>query len=164
LKSITKYRAPSWAWASVEGEVSYLLMDAKIHTVCYVIEIQMTGPTGLLNSPGQVVFGYCRLEGHMVPTLGWERNSRNYSMTFSSVIDTDDNSTIWTGDVDYFPDITPRLPLQNVMCMPLVKYEIDKESSLEFYAGLILEPSDSSIDEYRRISTFRKTRALHGLP
>lgn len=159
LKSIAKYRAPSWSWASVDGEVSYLFSDAGLVQICDVIRIQTIGPGGSLNSPGQVLSGSCRLRGHMMPALGWKRTGRTYSLILPSNSRDGGEGVVWMGDVDYFPDVTPRLPLENAMCLPLVECQYKKEKNLVHYkvcAGLVLQPVDHSLDEYRRVGIFRE--------
>ena len=59
-----KYRAPSWSWASVEGEVLYVAVDDNISTAVDILEAE----TELLGHDrhGQVTGGWIKIRGPLL--------------------------------------------------------------------------------------------------
>jgi hypothetical protein len=64
----SKYRAPTWSWASIEGPVSYDLQALGwIEMVHVDILDYLRVPNSPLNPPGTLTGGYLTVRGLLMP-------------------------------------------------------------------------------------------------
>lgn len=65
-RRVENYRAPSWSWASIEGEVEMMLVEraAKPESLIEIEEAKTT-PFSSIDDTAEVINGYIRLKGQL---------------------------------------------------------------------------------------------------
>lgn len=130
------YRAPSWSWASVDGQILYenwVLFDSWSPLVS-ILHAQVTTVDG--NKPGQVSHGLLRLRGTLFKPEALAKNRMEGSIspgkTMMTYIDLEISSCM-------------QLPADGVFCLPLIR----SRGTLHGLRGLLLRACDDGVDRGR---------------
>jgi hypothetical protein len=141
------YRAPTWSWASVDGEVwshPISLMDGE-EILVNIIEavVQNAGS----NTTGSVVSGSIKMRG-MLKQARWFYLDEDelHILLFDGRGPTDINDSI------AYPDCVETFKGNEIWCVPVHRFEVD-EGDWRIY-GLILEKT-SVKGEYQRLGAFK---------
>ena len=142
------YRAPTWSWASVDGEVwghpISLMEGEEILVTILEAVVQNAGP----NTTGSVVSGYIKMRG-MLKQARWVylEEDEMHILLFDGRGPTDVN------DSAAYPDCGEVSKEDEVWCLPVHRFEV-VEGDWRIY-GLVLEKTSSEKAEYRRIGVFK---------
>lgn len=142
----SKYRAPSWSWASVERQI--IPIDNKDHSIAkgdIFIEILHAETTPIsVELLGQVEDGHILVRGHIIPTK-WQSTGNN---EFHLILgETPKDERGW-----FYPDIEKSELPHDCWCLPVYL-----SSHLDFYEqelhGLVLT---KIADHPRGLNVFRR--------
>lgn len=142
------YRASTWSWASVDGEVwshpISLMEDEEILVTILEASAQNSGP----NITGSVVSGYIKMRG-ILKQARWVylEDDEIYILLFDGRGPTDVNDSI------AYPDYREVSKDDEVWCLPVHRFEIEK-GDWRIY-GLVLQKTFSEKGEYGRIGVFK---------
>ncbi len=133
------YRAPSWSWASVDGDVEYSAVDSNISSAVDIIDAQIE----LLghDKHGQVKGGWIKISGALLFA-----NSTAEHRAQSNAAEILDESGHKIGSCHF--DVKESVP-RPVSCL-LIRLE---NRPSPHYRALILEATENVPGEYRRIGT-----------
>ncbi|KAL2055201.1 hypothetical protein ABVK25_004539 [Lepraria finkii] len=140
------YRAPSWSWASVDGEVSAgtVSYDGILITVT---SAKVTPATN--DETGQVEDGYFVLRGKLSP-------ARLYRHATIDELQLRVNTKELELGCSVYPDVEPGDISAALICLPIMEYMVDQEP---WIWGLILEADQLGKGFYKRFGMFM----AHGL-
>ncbi|PMD40055.1 HET-domain-containing protein [Hyaloscypha variabilis F] len=158
--SPTKYRAPTWSWAAVDGRVEFLVKQPRpgytITALSNVQTISTTGVNGKRSSTGQIKDGFCCIWGPTRAVLRYERFGNEHRLILNDPLSED----LYLAD--FFPDVIIKDKPVGLECLPLLFYHHEAhvesenyEETRHFVAGLVIQPTGDFRDEYRRIGIFR---------
>ena len=144
----TKYRAPSWTWASMDGMVLYPVASRSSKDTCVeVIDISIkykTDPYGLVES------GNLKLRGFLVKGM-LHRSKEHWDRTSCTVTGLHSEFTIGSASFD------ERLPqvdgvLEEIYCLPVVE-------TVDRMEGLLLRAMEEiGRGVFRRLGSFQISR------
>ncbi|KAL8787745.1 MAG: hypothetical protein Q9213_002065 [Squamulea squamosa] len=139
----TQYRAPTWSWAALDGQV----MPGRPNTVRNLIFIEeaKTDPLVLENPLGQLKFGWIRLRGVLLPGIikPTESSADRFNVYFSA-----DNVTT---DHWIYPDFQDEVFNQSIFCL-IVSTRNQYDGTL--VQGLALHCTDTVKATYKRVGLF----------
>jgi hypothetical protein len=159
---IQDYRAPSWSWASIDGEITdYPISNmegAKI--LIEVLEVQ--SHTVNADPTSQCTGGLLRLRAFLKPAK-WEKvgGDELYFLIFGSEGSEGSGGSGSSGDGIYegiyqsiaFPDYIDISQSPDIFCVPIHTFELNDEESRTY--GLILEGSGEGGNVFRRVGQFK---------
>jgi hypothetical protein len=114
-KVCTKYRAPSWSWASVDGRVAHLarrLITCSTVAASKLGTIQTLGTDGQRCSTGQIKDGFCRISGPLRECLRYEKQGNTHRLVLTEELSN------YCEYVDFFQDtIVEEMPSISLACL-----------------------------------------------
>ncbi|MCJ1401959.1 hypothetical protein MMC11_005176 [Xylographa trunciseda] len=131
------WRAPSWSWASIDGPVFFrspLKLDRS--TALHILNTEVTPAEGEIDNYGQIIFGKIQLVCTLLKLKYFINSPSNDHFCLIK-----DKTANLYHDVEAFKD--SRL----LTCLPIYLSEQDN-------IGLILERSEGSRGEYRRVGKY----------
>lgn len=153
---IQDYRAPSWSWASIDGEITdYPISNMEgAKTLIDVLDVQ--SHTVNADATSQCTGGLLRLRAFLKPAK-WEKleDDELYFLIFDS------GGSGGSGDGTYegiyqsiaFPDYIDISQSPNIFCLPIHTFELNDEESRTY--GLILEGGWEGGNVFRRVGQFK---------
>ena len=140
------YRAPSWSWANMDGQIDFPKLSGKASEAVTLIGIQVEPRTG--DSTGELVGGSLTVTCFVYP-VSYSVDSKKFESPRFGL----EHSTFQTA----FPDIKPTSTDTELYCVPLFKSQPEgtaftTEASL--YC-LILRRSDRIVDAFERWGTLQ---------
>lgn len=139
------YRAPTWSWASMDGQVVTGNRDPNNWRLLPTLLDGNIIPVGA-DPTGQVSNGHIRAQGVLRPVT-WDCNwsGRIYQLLLDGV--TPDYSTFWPDDIRSLPNV-------EVYCFPILDRYMETTRTVD---GLVLVKTTdgNSNNEYKRIGSFR---------
>ncbi|VUC24993.1 unnamed protein product [Clonostachys rosea] len=112
-RRVETYRAPSWSWASIEGEVGMPMVERAANPgILIEIEEAKVTPLSSIDDTAEVIDGYIRLKGHLFKAeiLGRDADLQRFSLRFlvdgmvvGGVIHSDEPVTAKHTSVVYLP-------------------------------------------------------------
>ena len=149
---ISKARAPSWSWASVDEEVAFNTMTEDSYLLITLAEIHAahsnTDPFGRMLDPG-----FITLRGHLVAAHLYRRRD-SLSQSWHLIM----NDCMFL--VQAYGDRTNALPEdgKQVFCLALKLYPIfdsnDSSRHELILLGLLLEKIELTMEHFRRVGHF----------
>jgi len=143
------YRAPTWSWASVDGEVwchPISLIDGE-EILVDIIEAVVQDAESNTTAIGSVVSGTIKIRGMLKQTrLVYLDEDELYILLFDGRGPTDLNDSI------AYPDCVETTKCNELWCVPVHRFEVE-EGDWRIY-GLVLQ-STSVKGEYQRVGVFR---------
>lgn len=147
------YRAPSWSWASVDGEI----MDYPISNIdgakllIQIKEIQTYAVN--VDTTGQCKGGLLRLRAFLKPAkCSKVEDDDLHFITFDSE---DSGGGMYEGlyQTFAFPDYVDISQSPDIFCMPIHTFEFGEEESRTY--GLILEKTGEDEATFKRVGQFK---------
>ena len=145
----TRYRAPSWSWASVEGVVKLYASSRAGDVLITVINANVV--FGSKHATGQVSDGYIKLRGHLVPTNGrWDTNTSGVPVERQKFRGSREQDWRWLHcAIDVHRNDTTR----GIFLLPILSH--DDGSRKTTTRGLILTPRSKGDNSFVRLGLFR---------
>ncbi|KAF7861851.1 hypothetical protein EAF04_007733 [Stromatinia cepivora] len=145
----TVYRAPSWSWASIDGEILYLSgWNFGADVYCPLINIlEVVTEIVSKDELGQVEGGHIKLLGQIIDLeIIRIEGKKDYDSDSQTVLINGKATKIRLYENDYNMELTT--PTNQFCCLPL---DIRQQQGLYFFNGLVLECLDVTDNVYRRI-------------
>ncbi|CAG9989394.1 unnamed protein product [Clonostachys byssicola] len=133
-RRVEKYRAPSWSWASIEGQVGMMTVERAANPESLIeIEEAKTTPFSSINDTAEVINGYIRLTGQpfTAEILGRDEEAGRSELKFQI-----DGKVVGGTVLSDEPIIAKHT---SVVCLPV--YRENREIG-EFLCSLILKPAE----------------------
>lgn len=163
-----EYRAPSWSWAAIDGQITNLSMDANEETSTLKIlnAETISAIDGSSGSAGQLKWGWIRVQGALkLAQIGTLSNKSN--------VDAKLTNQYGYADVSFYlllydehcklagwivPDTLKNLNKEPITCLRIIVQPV-KGSGIELIheprvRGLALRPTGLQANEYRRVGYF----------
>ena len=153
------YRAPSWSWASIDGNTLMRTPDTVQDSLSLIEIAGADVRTATEDRTGQVQNGSIKIIGMLVPAayhLDAGRSSGG-RLIVASIGSSKEFNTF----VDF--DVRPDAAIDDLMCLPFYHYllpEVNGEKSEAGVEGLLLRKNDTMATCYQRIGLF----TVHGRP
>lgn len=148
------WRAPTWSWASVEGEISFAgPQGATYNSLIDIIDCEVV-PIGK-SVFGQLKKGSMIARGMLTPIewTRWWRPGRQWD-GFDPPLRLQIKGEPLIRSV-LFPDELHELPTKNLFALPLIEYEYDNNGQTECQQrGLLLSETESSTGNYKRLGLY----------
>jgi hypothetical protein len=151
------YRAPSWSWASVDGEIVAFPRGSVFQTVIEAVEVTPQYP---VSAPfGQVIKGSLTIHAWLA-VVDWVKDDddehpdeQSYPPTIY-LFDSQSGSRDIEANASMFePDVLFEVPQsKQLICLFLFMSGMKKKRAMA--GGLVLEPIEEKQDTYRRIGVF----------
>lgn len=137
------YHAPTWSWASLDGQVSFQAPFSDGQDLIHILD-STTNP--LSEDPfGQVTGGFIRLQGNLVPVSITAANRFSSAEMVAVTINGQSISTLCRPDI-----VDDPLP-ERLYCLPIRSYRCTTGYVATQRLGcLVLAPTGISPGEYRR--------------
>ena len=148
----SSYRAPSWSWASMDGQVDFEVYSHKRQALAFAESVEVTTVTD--DAFGAVRDGVLRIRGQVFHGIhGTDEEFRHLASEIAHV-DCLPNGSVHN---DIYPDSKSEAASDSLCCMPIIVHSF---SGFVDFISLILKPSDRQGMYERwgllRTSTYRK--------
>lgn len=160
-RSVAHYRAPTWSWASTEGEIYYLYglkfplflgqeSEVAIHFAAKVLSASCTPST--IDPYGQVSGGYVELETGMIPALypAIKDNLNRYCPAISLEVDCLSPLKIGVEDFDFKHEAIAHSGKAGLYCAVLELGHLGHPGH-ESAWFLLLAPTGNASGEWKRV-------------
>jgi hypothetical protein len=155
----SRYRAPSWSWASVDGKVLLTTPHIDEDILALVEIVSADVKTVTEDRTSQVQNGFLTVTGVLIPTAYHLDASRSSGGRL--VVASMGSSKEFNIFVDF--DVHPNEAVEDLLCLPFFHYlspEADGEKGEAGVEGLVLRKNGSSTSCYFRVGIF----SMHGRP
>jgi len=139
------YQAPTWSWASIIGQVNFGFVQLSKEKCIAVQHIEVTNRDG--NEMGQVITGYLRLKGALIPSSIMIDKDRLPATETHLYIEVRGFTYYFVPDTS--EELDEKFTNERCFCAPC-DYE---EGFSSWMIGLVLKPSGKK-GEYQRVGMF----------
>jgi hypothetical protein len=147
------YRAPSWSWASVDGNVLMRTPETDEDNLTLIEIASADVKTIMEDRTGQVQNGFITVTGVLIPAAYHLDASRSSGGRL--VVASMGSSKEFNIFVDF--DVHPNEAVEDLLCLPFSHYllaEVDGEKGKAGVEGLVLRKNGSSASFYFRVGIF----------
>ena len=147
------YRAPSWSWASLEGEAENHRPCTDCVAMASMESVKISSVTG--DATGAIKEGILNLKCRTHPSFCHSRDGLSLKLSIESLDLPPSTGISESNSITAYADIDSTELPKNLLCAPL-KYHNGSDKNTVFLktAGLIIQPSPHQEGSYERVGMF----------
>ena len=153
------FRAPSWSWASVDGEVAGVVgvNDTLERTLIEVLDVQMNNLENDITT--HIKSGELRVQGRLIPCLLLFRGTERVEERYNPLVRGLDCAAFVQYDAESNENMKSAVLPGSFFCVPIAVFRDATEPTTPEVAGLVLQAMNSK-GVFRRFAAFRTDNAL----